>query len=96
MCCFAQSPCLPFDTFGGVTYSDVLQLPNSTNILLVDGQQGRIVAWLHTAEMVTVSAGGVLRNLHCQALRVGAGMVIEIPGGRPNMPPAQLTHKPTT
>ena len=63
-----------------MTYVDVLRLPNRSNTLLTNGQYGRIVAWHHKAETVTVSSGEVLRDIHCHALRVEAGVVIEILG----------------
>ena len=62
-----------------VTYGEVLRLPNSTRILLLNGHEGRIVSWHHTSEAVSVEDGAQRLIVPCRALRRrGDGTVAEV------------------
>jgi hypothetical protein len=64
----------------GVTYAEVIRLPNHVSVTLKDGQRGRIVSWLHRDEAVSIEVGVERRIISCRHLvRRPDGTVAELP-----------------
>jgi hypothetical protein len=56
----------------GVLYRDLVRLPSSTIVRMLDGRAGRLTSWHHSAECVGVSLSeGTTVVIHASRLALG-------------------------